>query len=247
MNKRTFNRIFEYTSTLPRTTPQLESGQDRRDLGRYSIPEAAVYISVPERTMRRWFLGDHRILTPSYLHERAILLSFFDVTEAYIIESLRTYWGFNPRKLREALARLRTSTRFSRPLLRKDLSVIPEFQNLIATFSEKGRRVHVDMAHDGNLVFDEFAQTMAMRIDRDSKGKPVRIFPGADARSNVTPVSMDPDVMSGELVITGTRIPAASIYAKKLAGKSADQIADSYHLSRDLIRKVIQHFEPEKP
>jgi uncharacterized protein (DUF433 family) len=227
--------------------PQLASGQDKRELGRYSIPEAAAFISVPERTMRNWFLGNHRILTPAYQHDRAIFLSFFDVTEAYIIESLRTHWGFDPRKLRAALARLRSSTRFTRPLLRKDLAVIPEFQNLIATFSEKGRRIHVDMAHDGNLVFDEFAQTMAMRIDRDSKGKPVRIYPGADKDSDNTPVSMDPDVMSGALVVTGTRIPAALIYEKKLSGKTAEQIADSYRLNRDLIKKVIQHFEREKP
>jgi len=48
---------------------------------------------------------------------------------------------------------------------------------------------------------------------------------------------MDPDVMSGELVVTGTRIPAARIMANYLAGKSAKQIADSYGLGSRDIRK----------
>lgn len=225
---------------------QRESGLDKREIGRYSIPEAAMSLSVPERTLRNWFLGENRIFHPSYQESGSVLLSFYDITEAYIIDVLRSHWGFNPRKLRAALARLRASTRFDRPLLRKQLSVIPEFQNLIVTFTEKGRRVHVDMAHDGNLVFDEIAQTMAMRISRDSHGKPIRLYPGADLDSESTPVSIDPEVMSGELVVTGTRIPATMILAKKVSGKSAEQIADAYHLDRDLIRRVLQHFEREK-
>ena len=232
---------------MPKMTSQFASGQDRRNLGRYSIPEAAEYISVPQRTMRSWFLGDRRIFTPAFHKGGSVLLSFYDVTEAYVIEVLRSHWDFNPHKLRKALDRLRANTRFQRPLLRRELSVIPEFQNLVATVPEKGKYVHVDVAHDGNLVFSDFVQTMAMRITRDSKGSPVRIFPGKDADSKAVPVSMDPDVMSGELVVTGTRIPAKMILAKNQAGKSADEIADSYHLDRDLIRKVLQHFEREQP
>lgn len=246
MNRQTFNRIFGYTSAVPQARRQLASAQDKRDIARYSIPVAAAYIAVPERTLRRWFLGDRRIFHPTFEQRKSVLLSFYDVTEAYVIEVLRSHWDFDPRKLRHALSRLRSSTRFARPLLRKQLSVIPEFQNLIATFSEKGRQVHVDMAHDGNLVFDEFAKSMAMRIARDSKGKPVRIYPGTDLDNEDMPVSMDPNVMSGALVVAGTRIPASMIMAKKLSGKSAEQIADSYHLDRDLIRKVIKHLDRQE-
>jgi hypothetical protein len=161
--------------------------------------------------MRSWFLGDRRIFTPAFRRGDSVLLSFYDVTEAYIIEVLRSHWDFNPKRLRKALSRLRKNTRFNRPLLRRDLSVIPEFQNLVATLPEKGREVHVDMAHDGNLVFGDFVKAMGVRITRDSRGRPVRIYPWKDSDSEETPVSMEPDVMSGELVVTGTRIPAARI------------------------------------
>ena len=93
------------------------------------------------------------------------------------------------------------------------------------------------LAHGQNLVFDEFIRSMGMRIRRDSRGRPIRLFPWRDSDSNGQPVSMDPDVMSGELVVTGTRIPAARIMANYLAGKSAKQIADSYGLGSRDIRK----------
>jgi uncharacterized protein (DUF433 family) len=247
MKNQTLKRVLGYTAAVPADMPQLGSGQDRRDLGRYTIPEAAAFIAMPQRTMRSWFLGDRRILMPAFQHGNSVLLSFNDVTEAYIVEMLRDHWDFNPRRIRKALAVLRSSTRMDRPLLHRELPVIPEFQSLVATIPHKGQHLHVDVAHDQNLVFNEFVQTMAMRISRDSRGKPVRIYPGKNMENSDMPVSIDPEVLSGELVVSGTRIPARMILAKSLSGKSADEIADSYHLDRDLVRKVLQHFEREKP
>src|ERR1700721_3001473 len=104
MNKRTFRRVFEYTFAVAKMTPQLVAGQDKRDLGRYSIPEAAAYIAMPQRTMRSWFLGDRRIFNPAFRAGDCVYLSLNDVTEAYIVEPLRNHWDFNPKKLRRALA-----------------------------------------------------------------------------------------------------------------------------------------------
>jgi uncharacterized protein (DUF433 family) len=197
--------------------------------------------------MRHWFLGERRILQPSFHVGSNVLLSFNDVTEAYIVESLRNHWDFGPHNIRKILQQLRNKTRLERPLIYRELAVLPEFKSLVAMVPGKGKMIHVDVAHDENLVFDDFVRAMGMRIRRDSKGRPVRIYPGKDAGSDDCPVSIDPEVMSGELVVTGTRIPAKMILAKSLAGKTAEEIADSYHVDRDLIRKVLQHFEREKP
>ena len=245
MNKRTFIRGFGYTAAVPTALPIPLPNQDRRDSARYTIPEAAAYIAVPERTMRSWFRGDHRLFRPTYERGSSVFLSFFDVTEAYVIETLRTHWEFKPRKLRKIVKFLRKTTGNNRPLLRQ-LGVIKEFQALVIPSRQKGKIVHTDIAGDENLVFEDFVKTLAVRIKRDSKGKPVLLYPGDSTIEDSLPVSMDPDVMSGELVVTGTRIPVARIMANYTAGKSADQIADSYGLGRDLIRKVILHFEPEE-
>jgi uncharacterized protein (DUF433 family) len=87
---------------------------------------------------------------------------------------------------------------------------------------------------------------LGKRIERDSKGRAVRIYPSMNTESEEVPVSMDPDVLSGELVVSGTRIPATLLYAKKLSGKTAEEIASSYHLEPELIRKVLSHFERAK-
>jgi uncharacterized protein (DUF433 family) len=246
MSTRKYIKAFYSDPEMLQASSQYAVGRDKREMGRYSIPEAAASLGVPQRTMRSWFLGSRRIFTPAFHHGDSVLLSFYDVTEAYVIEVLRSHWDFNPKKLRQALARLRARTRFSRPLLRRELSVIPEFQNLVATVPEKGKHVHVDVAHEGNLVFEGFVRSMAMRITRDSKGKPVRIYPWKDPDSSESPVSMDPDIMSGELVVAGTRIPAKTILRKKLSGKTVREIATSHHLSPEVVRKVLQHFEREK-
>lgn len=54
MTKRTFGRIFEYTYAVPSALAKSHLNTDKRDRARYSIPEAASFISVPERTMRSW-------------------------------------------------------------------------------------------------------------------------------------------------------------------------------------------------
>lgn len=226
--------------------PRIVAGHDKRDLGRYSIPEAATFIAVPARTMRRWFLGEQRFFIPSFHSGTNVLLSFNDVTEAYIVEALRNHWDFGPHSIRKILAQLRKSTKLERPLIQRPLAVIPEFKSVVAMVPSKGRTIYPDVAHDQNLVFADFVRAMGMRIKRDARGKPVRIFPWRDSESQEQPVSMDPDVMSGELVVTGTRIPAVRIYANYVAGKSPEKIADSYSLPHELVGKVIQHFEPEK-
>lgn len=244
MDLRTFRKIFGDDSAVPISLPSPLPNQDRRDQARYTIPEAAAYISVPERTMRSWFRGDRRLFRPTYEQGSSIFLSFFDVTEAYVIETLRTHWDFKPRKLRKIVTFLRNKTGHGRPLL-KQVGVIKEFQALVVPSRQKGKIIHTDIAGDENLVFEDFVKTLAVRIKRDAKGKPVLLYPGDSTIDDSLPVSMDPDVMSGELVVTGTRIPASRIMANYLAGKTPEKIADSFRLSRDLISKVIQHFEPE--
>jgi uncharacterized protein (DUF433 family) len=243
---RSFERRFGYTSHVsPR--PQIRDGQDKRDVGRYSIPEAAGYLAVPSRTMRRWFLGDRRLFTPSYRRGDDVLLSFNDVTEAYIIEVLRNHYDFRPTKLRTIVEALRVKSKLDKPLAQREFYAIPEFQSFVDRRTVKGIKANIDLAHHGNLVFDEFVAALGKRVQRDSRGRACRLYPWKESSSDESPLSMDPDVLSGELVVSGTRIPATMLYAKKLSGRTAEEIARSYHLEPALVRKVLNHFEREKP
>jgi uncharacterized protein (DUF433 family) len=200
---------------------------------------------MPQRTMRSWFLGKRPIFKPSYHRGDSVLLSFNDVTEAYIVEVLRSHYDFHPTRLRAALKELRKRTRLERPLIQRELYAIPEFQSLVAIFPVKGKKSRecVDLAHNQNLVFEDFVSSLGKRIQRDRRGRACRLYPWREASSDDAPVSIDPNVVSGDLVVTGTRIPAHVIVASSNAGKSAEDIARSYDLSTDLIEKVLLHFE----
>jgi uncharacterized protein (DUF433 family) len=236
-----------YTFGVPPTMPELAPGQDKRSLGRYSIPEAASSLAMPVRTMRSWFLGEKAIFTPSYHKGSTVFLSFNDLTEAYVIEVLRTHYEFHPVRIRAALLELRRKTKLEKPLAQRELYAIPEFQNLVDVRRHKGRTEYVDLAHNQNLVFDSFVTSLGKRIQRDGRGRVTRIYPWNEANSDDSPLSMDPDVLSGELVISGTRLPAQLIVAKRVAGRTAEEIAALYNLSTELVMRVLSYFERRTP
>ena len=227
--------------------PELAPGQDKRDLGRYSIPEASAYLSVPPRTMRSWFLGERKIFTPAYRNGSTVYLSFNDVTEAYVIEVLRNHFEYNPVRIRAALKALRKKTKLEKPLAQRELYAIPEFQNLVDVQRYRGGADYVDLAHNENFVFEEFVTSLGKRIQRDRRGRATRIYPWKDADSDDSPLSMDPDVLSGDLVISGTRIPAELIWGRHMSGRTVTDIAELYKLSTDLVRKVLSYFERQRP
>jgi uncharacterized protein (DUF433 family) len=227
--------------------PQLVPGQDKRDLARYSIPEAAASLAMPDRTMRSWFLGSHRIFTPAYRDGSTVYLSFNDVTEAYVIEVLRTHYEFNPVRIRAALSALRKKTRLEKPLAQRELYAIPEFQNLVDVRRRKGQTEYIDLAKNENLVFEGFVTSLGKRIQRDGRGRVTTLYPWKDADSDESPLSMDPDVMSGELVVSGTRIPAQLIVSRYASGRTVEEISGLYRLSTDLIQRVLFYFERKQP
>lgn len=244
---RRLRRVYGYTSAVSENMPQLAPGQDKRDLARYSIPEAAASLAMPSRTMRSWFLGNRRIFTPAYRQGSTVLLSFNDVTEAYVIEVLRSHYEFNPVRIRTALAALRKRTRLQKPLAQRELYAIPEFQNLVDVRRHKGQTEYVDLASNDNLVFEGFVTSLGKRIQRDKRGRVQTLYPWKDAESEESPLSMDPDVMSGELVVSGTRIPAQLIVSRYASGRSIEDIAGLYRLTSDLVQRVLSYFEQRRP
>jgi uncharacterized protein (DUF433 family)/DNA-binding transcriptional MerR regulator len=212
-------------------------------LGRYSLPEAAGFIGMPSRTIRHWFLGRQRIFRPSYQHGKSVLLSFEDLTEAYMVHVLRKQYGYTAERIRTALEQLRKKHGQDKPLAQRDIRVVKEFMALVERKQQKGKTVDVDHAHHGNLFISEFVDALGQRIHRDKDGHAFRLYPWRNVDSTEKPVSINPNVMSGELVVSGTRIPALAILAERDAGHSINHIAALYSLSPPLVEKVILHFE----
>jgi uncharacterized protein (DUF433 family) len=52
---------------------------------------------------------------------------------------------------------------------------------------------------------------------------------------------MNPEIMSGRLVVIGTRIPVSVLSEEKRAGNSIAEIARDFGLERDIVEKALTH------
>jgi uncharacterized protein (DUF433 family) len=247
-DSRTFRRIFDYNKLVLKRKPVLQAGRDLRDLPTYTIPEAARFLAIPERTMPYWY-SDSSILRASGNIGDISLLSFRDVAEAYVLELLRTFYGFHSRRLRYVVENFRKETETKRPLLDAELYVV--LGNLVLKKPARGKQPlrMVDLAHERNLVFPEFVAMVGKRVLKDSKHAPRRIYPWrfAPPLDDSRPISMDPHVMSGRAVLTGTRIPITVLIGMKRSGKTPREIARSYHVDPESVEKALLHLEKPLP
>lgn len=242
LTAKTFDRIF---GAVLKGKPVLRSGEDRKDLPTYTIPEAARYLGISERTASYWFYPKNKILTPSAYCGQIALLSFSALSEAYVLALLTKFYGFPMGHLRRIVETAKKQTGLKRPLIEADLKVL--FRSLVFELPKKGRgpRQVIDLAHGGNLVFPEFVDQLGKRILRDRKNVPLQIYPWRLVQKNDAsrPVCLDPDVVSGRLVVTGTRIPVAVLLAKRIKGKSEEDLAHAYQLTSEAVRKALLHID----
>ena len=243
MTRKTFRSIFGYNDFVLRRKPIRSPGQDLRDIPTYTIPEAAGMLAIPRSTMFSWFQKPS-LLKPSAMYGDIALLSFHDISEAYILEILRSVYGIRPRAIADMLANAKKETHLKRPLIQADLGIV--FGKLVLVKPKRGRvpRHDVDLA-SRNLMLTGLLDIIGKRLPRDNHHAPSRLYPWRLMSQNddSLPVTVDPDVMSGRAVITGTRIPLTLIAGMKKRGRTISEIAKSYNLEAEAVKKALQHIE----
>jgi uncharacterized protein (DUF433 family) len=174
------------------------------------------------------------------------LLSFTDISEAYMLHVLRSFYKFSPGEIKTALENLRKETRSQHPLFKLDLQVFAS-RNLLLNRPARANRERevVNLSRNRQLAFGVVTDVFSKRVLRDNEGLPVRVLPWRYFREDheSRPVSIDPEVLSGRPVITGTRIPVSSVIGMRLANKTTEQIADNYGLDVGMVEKALRHFE----
>ena len=218
------------------------ANQDLRGYPTYTIPEAALYLGMPKRTLQSW-VYDKPLWSVSSSEQRVRLLSFKDLAQAYFIEFICKNVGISGHKAREILkyARLETKSRY--PLIHKDIKVL--FKHILMDkpgTGNRGRHV-VDLSQHRQLVMEEVVDLFASRIRRNAHGEleqiyPWRLWKQGDERR---PVTIDPRIMSGRLVITGTRIPVQAVALRKKSGEQIRDIAKDYGLRQEIIKEALRH------
>jgi uncharacterized protein (DUF433 family) len=234
------NRMFYIILDVLTQKPSREKGQDIRTLPTYTIPEAATCIALSQRTLFSWYDGEEPILKASGSFGDIHLLSYRDLEEAYRVYLLRAKFHFSLQFLRKSMRNAREMFGTQHPLQRSD-AVKECLKDLVYDKPARGRRPRTVTSlgqKPGQQIVSEVADLFGERIIKGKFIFPWR-FAATDHESR--PVSMNPNIMSGRLVVTGTRIPVSVLWGRKRAGVSTDEIAKDYGLERDMVDQALAH------
>jgi uncharacterized protein (DUF433 family) len=221
--------------------PVRAKGQDVRTVPTYTIPEAASFLAINTRTMFSWYEGNEPILKASGHVGSVHLLSYRDLEEAYRVFLLRERYNFSLQFVRGSMVNARRFFRSQHPLQRAD-AVRECLRDLVYSQrprSGKPRTTTSVGRNPGQQVFDEVVKLYGERIEADKFIFPWR-YAATDHKSR--PVSINPNIMSGRLVVAGTRIPVTTIIGMKRAGLRPEAIAHEFSLEVETIEKAIAHF-----
>jgi uncharacterized protein (DUF433 family) len=232
-------------SALLHKKPTRQPHQSLAELPTYTIPEAAVFLAMTKRRLQDWYIGDSPILKASGSVGNIPLLSFRDLEEAYKVYLLRSKHSKSLQYLRRAMSDARDRTGSEHPLLTHEIDVM---ERLALIIPGRGRRKRKAVTLGDPNVPDYFPEVVRAWGVRISAARH-EIFPWryASEDDTSTPVSLNPEVMSGRLVLRGTRIPVNILWGRTRAGEKAEDIAEDYRINEKQVRQALAHIDKTLP
>ncbi len=214
---------------------------DPRELPIYTISEAARYLTVPAATIRYWSVGrdDYQPLITTPEHE-PVLLSFLNLTELHILAAIRRKHKVKMPSIRKAIQYLakhplRASEK-RHPLISRKL----ETDGLDLLIEQYGQLINISQA--GQTAMREIISAALRRINRDSDGIPIKLYPFTRAAMIDAPsmVVIDPTISAGRPIISGTGLTTQLIAERYKAGESVSDLARDYERENAEIEEAIR-------
>jgi uncharacterized protein (DUF433 family) len=240
-----FRRGASIRLTVLHNKPTRQPQQPLAELPTYTIPEAAVFLAMTKRRLQDWYIGDSPILKASGGIRNIPLLSFRDLEEAYKVYLLRSKHNKSLQYLRRAMSDARDKTGSEHPLLTHEIDVM---RCLALIIPGRGRRKRRAIPLGDYSVSDYFPAVVKAWGVRISKTRD-EIFPWryASKDDSSAPVSLNPEVMSGRLVLTGTRIPVNMLWGRTKSGEKVEDIAEDYRIDVTQVRQALAHIDKALP
>lgn len=219
---------------------------DPRHLGAYGISEAAHYLALPAATLRTWVRGrSYPTAEGRQLSEALIqlpepaepLLSFTNLVEAHVLKAIRRRHGVPMQKVRPALLYLEEELGVSHPLARQEL-----LTDGVHLFVERFGQL-VNLSQSGQLAVREFLEAHLRRIEHDTHGLALRLFPFSRGEALDVPraVVVEPRISFGRPVISGTSVRTEVIASRLKAGESVQDLAEDYGVEVAEIEEAIRY------
>jgi uncharacterized protein (DUF433 family) len=211
------------------------------EIPNYTVEEAARYLIVPINTIRYWTIGESGAapLTTVY-SRRPLLLSFKNLVELYVLESLKEFHDIGLPRIRRSVEELRIEKPSKYPLADYQLST-------------RGRRIYledegdelINLTANGQHAFKTIMNPFLKRVERNAQGIAERLFPFTSRHHQQNPdrapcvVVIDPNVAFGMPVLVGSRISTAFLMSRKNGGASISKLARDYGRSETEIEEAI--------
>jgi uncharacterized protein (DUF433 family) len=212
----------------------------------YNVSEAAHYLRLPRATIRSWAVGRRYPLQTGHGDFQPLieiadptesLLSFMNLVELHVLASIRRAHGVKLPAVRKAIDFLRERFDCEHPLL--DRQMLTDGRDL---FIEQYEQL-VSISQHGQMVMSEIMREYLERVQRDSKGLPIRLFPFTREPYAESPelVAIDPKIRFGKPCVAGTRIPTSLILQRYQAGDSIQLLAKDYGRNGAEIEEAIRY------
>ncbi len=211
------------------------------EIPNYTVEEAARYLLVPDSTIRYWTVGDAGVtpLTTVY-SRRPLLLSFKNLVELYILESLREIHDIGLSRIRKSVEELRIEKPSKYPLADYQLAT-------------RGRKIYledegdelINLTASGQHAFKTILNPFLRRVERDQEGIAKRLFPFTSRQHQQNPdqaprvVVIDPRIAFGMPVLVNSRISTAFLMSRRNGGASISKLARDYGRSESEIEEAI--------
>ena len=221
---------------------------DAREVPKYTIGEAALYLDIPASTVRWWCLGRQvhvlgelrispALIKPALYDPRNPSLSFYNLVELHILAATRRFDRISMQKIRNAIDYLAEQYPSPHPLIGHDFFTDGRdmfIKRIIET---------VNLSRRGQLAFKEIVDAHLDRVVPDSSGWPERIYPVRHRDLQRRPVVIIPTVCGGHPVTPQKGIRVSVLLSRRQAGESFQQIAEDYGLAQNEVEEAIRYME----
>jgi uncharacterized protein (DUF433 family)/transposase-like protein len=214
----------------------------------YNASEAARILGLPASTLKAWCFGQSghdRKGTPTNFRpviraadSKGHLLSFANLCELHVLSAIRRQHKIPLPKVRSAVDYVRKELKTDRPLIGSEFKT-----NGIDLFVDYASKL-LNVSQQGQQAMRGEFQIALARIERNSRGTPVRLFPFSrtSAKTGNQPMSVviDPRLSFGRPVISSAAVPTRIIVDRFDAGDSMSEMAEDYGVGEEEIEEAIR-------
>jgi uncharacterized protein (DUF433 family) len=214
------------------------------EMPNYTVEESSKYHHVPETVLRYWIVGQSGAAPLTTVYSwKPLLLSFKNLVELYVLESLRHIHNISIRSIRRDVEELRREKPSKYPLA--DYQLATRHRKI---YLEGDDDELINLSAGGQHAFKEILIPFLRRVDRNTKGIAERLFPFTQAKHQESPLTaprvvvIDPTIAFGKPVLVNSRISTAFLLSRKLGGATIPRLAADYGRTEEEIEEAI-HLE----